>query len=82
LGFFVTLILAGIIFGIRLMLEKQTRIFGIFAFILAIISMLVWVVYYLGFTIFTGVAIPEIISALAAIIWVIPLCIRIILQKD
>jgi hypothetical membrane protein len=82
LGFFVTLILAGIVFGIRLMLEKETRIYGIFAFILAFISMLVWVVYYLGFTIFTGVAIPEIISAIAAMIWVFPLCIRIILQKD
>ncbi|MHA2314840.1 MAG: DUF998 domain-containing protein [Candidatus Hermodarchaeia archaeon] len=81
-GFFATLILAGMLFGIRLILEKETRIFGVFAFILAFSSMLVWVLYYLSFTPFTGVAIPEIVSAIAAMIWVYPLCIRIIQQKD
>ncbi|MFX1299408.1 MAG: DUF998 domain-containing protein [Promethearchaeota archaeon] len=81
LGFFVHLIIAGMLFGIRLILEKETRIFGISAFILAFISMLVWVLYYLDLTVFTGVAIPEIVSAIAAMIWVYPLCIRIILQK-
>jgi hypothetical membrane protein len=82
LGFFVHLIIAGMLFGIRLILEKETRIFGIAAFILAFISMIVWVLYYLDLTIFTGVAIPEIVSAIAAMIWVYPLCIRIILQKN
>ncbi len=82
LGFFVHLIIAGMLFGIRLILEKKMRIFGISAFILAFISMIMWVLYYLDLTVFTGVAIPEIISAIAAMIWVYPLCIRIILQKN
>ncbi len=82
LGLFVHLIIAGMLFGIRLILDKETRIFGISAFILAFISMLVWVLYYLDLTVFTGVAIPEIVSAIAAMIWVYPLCIRIILQKN
>lgn len=81
-GFFSTLILAGMLFGIRLMLEKETRIYGVFTFALAFISLLVWVLYSFGLTTFSGVAIPEIISAIAAMIWVYPLCIRIILQKD
>ncbi len=81
-GFFLTLLLAGIIYGIRLMQEKHLRLIGAMAFILALISALIWVAYYLNFLPFTGVAIPEIISAVTAIIWVYPLCILLILQKQ
>ena len=82
LGFFVTLLIAGMIYGIRLMQEKHLRLIGVLAFILAFISALIWVAYYLNFMPFTGVAIPEIISAITAIIWVYPLCILLLLQKQ
>lgn len=81
-GFFVNLLLAGMIYGIRLMQEKHLRLIGIFAFILSLLSALVWIVYYLNLLPFTGVAIPEIISVIVGIIWVYPLCILLILQRQ
>lgn len=81
-GFFVTLLIAGMIYGVRLMQERHLRIIGIMAFILALVSALTWVAYYLNVLPFTGVAIPEIISAITAIIWVYPLCILLLLQKQ
>ncbi|MFW9934554.1 MAG: DUF998 domain-containing protein [Candidatus Thorarchaeota archaeon] len=82
LGFFVTLLLAGMIYGVRLMQEKHLRLIGITAFILALVSALIWIAYYLSFLPFAGVAIPEIISAITAIIWVYPLCIMLLMQKQ
>ncbi|MFX1564788.1 MAG: DUF998 domain-containing protein [Promethearchaeota archaeon] len=82
LGFFTTLLVAGMIYGVRLMQEKHLRLIGLMAFILALVSALIWVFYYLNLLPFTGVAIPEIISAVTAIIWVYPLCILLILQKQ
>jgi hypothetical membrane protein len=81
-GFFVTLLVAGMIYGVRLMQEKHLRLIGVMAFILALVSALIWVAYYLNVLPFTGVAIPEIISAITAIIWVYPLCILLLLQKQ
>lgn len=81
-GFFVTLLIAGMIYGVRLMQERHLRLIGIMAFILALVSALTWVAYYLNVLPFTGVAIPEIISAITAIIWVYPLCILLLLQKQ
>lgn len=81
-GFFVTLLLAGMIYGGRLMKEAHTRNYGIIAFVLAFISALIWVAYYTVPLPFTGQAIPEIISAVTAFIWVFPLCIRLIMQKE
>lgn len=82
LGFFVTLLIAGMIYGIRLMLESPTRLIGAIALILALISAIIWVAYYMNLLPFTGVAIPEIISAITAIIWVYPLCFKLVLQKE
>ncbi|MFX1491281.1 MAG: DUF998 domain-containing protein [Promethearchaeota archaeon] len=79
-GFFVTLLFAGMIYGIRLMQEKPTQIFGVLAFVLALISAIIWVAYYTIPLPFTGQAIPEIISAVTAFIWVFPLCIRLVLK--
>ncbi|MFX0168741.1 MAG: DUF998 domain-containing protein [Candidatus Hodarchaeota archaeon] len=82
-GFFVSVLLAGMLYGVRLMLEPQRRLWGIIAFLLSLISASVWVIYYtIPVLPFTGVAIPEIISAITAFIWVFPLCIRLILGKD
>jgi hypothetical membrane protein len=81
LGFFVTLLIAGMIYGVRLMQEKHLRLIGVVAFILALSSALVWVAYYLILLPFTGVAIPEIISAVFAMVWVWPLCVLLILGK-
>jgi hypothetical membrane protein len=64
------------------MQEKHLRLIGVMAFVLALVSALIWVFYYLTLLPFTGVAIPEIISAITAIIWVYPLCILLILQKQ
>jgi hypothetical membrane protein len=82
LGFFVMLLLAGMIYGVRLMQEKHLRLIGAIAFILALTSAIIWVAYYLDLLPFSGVAIPEIISAVTAIIWVYPLCIMLILRKQ
>jgi hypothetical membrane protein len=81
-GFFVTLLIAGLIYGVRLMQEKHLRLIGIVAFILALSSALIWVAYYLTLLPFTGVAIPEIISAVTAMLWVFPLCVLLILGKQ
>ncbi len=81
-GFFVTLVLAGMIYGIRLLQEGPNRFIGVLALSLTISSALIWVGYYLSLMPFTGVAIPEIISAITAIIWVYPLCFKLVLQKD
>ena len=82
-GFFVFVLLAGMLYGIRLMLAPDRRLFGIIAFVLSLISAGIWVVYYtIPILPFSGVAIPEIIAAIAAFIWVFPLCIRLVLGKD
>ncbi len=81
-GFFVSLLTAGMIYGVRLIQEKHLRLIGIMAFILSLISALVWVVYYLNLLPFTGVAIPEIVSVITAIIWVYPICFLLVLQKQ
>ncbi len=81
-GFFVTVLLFGLIYGITMILAKETRWFGLTAFILAIAGAAFWVAYFLNLVPFTGVAIPEIVSAAAVIVWVIPLCIRLYLRGD
>jgi hypothetical membrane protein len=82
-GFFVFVLLAGMMYGVRLMLEPKRRLFGLLSFLLSLISASIWVVYEtLPILPFTGVAIPEIISAVVAFIWVFPLCIRLVLGMD
>ncbi|MDO8056048.1 MAG: hypothetical protein Q6361_04240, partial [Candidatus Hermodarchaeota archaeon] len=61
----------------------ERRLLGIIALVLSLISASIWVIYStVPILPFSGVAIPEIIAALAAFIWVFPLCIRLILGKD
>jgi hypothetical membrane protein len=81
-GFFVTVLLFGMIYGITMALTPETRWFGVFASILALAGAVFWVAYYLDLVPFTGVAIPEIVSAAAVIVWVVPLCIRLYLRGD
>jgi hypothetical membrane protein len=81
-GFFVTVLLFGMLYGITMILAPETRWMGIMAFILAFAGAVFWVAYYLGLVPFTGVAIPEIVSAAAVIVWVIPLCVRLYMRGD
>ena len=76
-GFFVTVLLFGMIYGVTLALASETRWFGVVAFLLAIVGAVFWVAYFLDLVPWSGVAIPEIVSAAAVIVWVIPLCIRL-----
>lgn len=81
-GFFVTVLLFGLIYGVTMILTPETRWFGVTAFLLAIAGAAFWVAYYLSLVPFSGVAIPEIVSAAAVIAWVIPLCIRLYMRGD
>lgn len=81
-GLFVTLLLFGLIYGVTMMLSKDIRLFGILAFLLALIAAAIWVADFTLPVPWTGVAIPEIISAIAVVIWVFPLCIRLYLHGD
>lgn len=81
-GFFVTVLLFGMLYGITMILEPETRWMGIMAFILAFIGAVFWAAYIVGLVPFSGVAIPEIVSAAAVIVWVIPLCVRLYMRGD
>ncbi len=81
-GFFVTVLLFGMIYGVTLALSSETRWFGVVAFLLAIVGAVFWVAYMLSLVPWSGVAIPEIVSAAAVVGWVIPLCIRLYLRGD
>ncbi|MFX1475098.1 MAG: DUF998 domain-containing protein [Promethearchaeota archaeon] len=81
-GFFVTVLLFGVIYGITMALAPETRWFGIFAFFLALAGAIFWGAYFFDLVPFTGVAIPEIVSVAAVIVWVIPLCLRLYMRGD
>jgi hypothetical membrane protein len=81
-GFFVSLLLFGLIYGVTMMRIQDTRLVGILAFLLAFISAATWVAKFANLLPWTGVAIPEIISAIAIFVWVFPVCIRLYLHHD
>lgn len=79
-GFFVNILLFGLVYGVMMMQVEKTRLFGIYTFILAFLSAAIWILYFTPFTPWTGPAIPETISAVATLAWVFPLCIRLYRQ--
>ena len=83
-GFFVFILLAGMTYGIRLLLTPENRLFGIVAFGLPFISAIIWAVHILlpGVLPWTGVAIPEMISAIVSVGWVLPLAFRLYIESN
>jgi hypothetical membrane protein len=79
-GFFVNILLFGLVYGVMMMRVQKTRLFGIYTFILAFASAAIWILYFTPFSPWTGPAIPETISAVATLAWVFPLCIRLYRQ--
>jgi hypothetical membrane protein len=79
-GFFVNILLFGLVYGIMMMTAQKTRLFGMYTFILAFVSAAIWIVYFTPFTLWTGPAIPETASAVATLAWVFPLCVRLYRQ--
>jgi len=80
-GFFVNILLFGLVYGVMMMRAQKTRLFGIYTFILALVSAAIWIVYFTPLTPWAGPAIPEIVSAVATLAWVFPLCIRLYRQR-
>lgn len=81
-GFFVFVLLAGITFGLRFMQIPKLRILGVIGLILGLISAGIWIADLLFPVLpWTGPAIPEIISAITALIWILPTCLLIAFEK-
>jgi len=76
-GFFVNILLFGLVYGVMMMRASKTRLFGIYTFVLAFVSAAIWILYFTPLTLWTGPAIPETISAVATLAWVFPLCVRL-----
>jgi hypothetical membrane protein len=78
--FFAALLMAGILYGSRLIRESDTRLIGYIAIISAIISGFLWTLTF-GFPEippWTAFAIPETVSALTSFLWIALLSIRMI----
>ena len=73
-GFFVSLTLASILYGISLLRYVGTRREGILALALGI---LIAITLVLGFVLIPGAAIPEMIIAIAGFLWLLPICFRL-----
>jgi len=79
-GFFVNILLFGLVYGIMMMRAQKTRLFGVYTFMLAFVSAAIWILYFTPLKPWSGAAIPEVISAVATLAWVFPLCIRLYRQ--
>lgn len=79
-GFFVNILLFGLVYGVLLMGAQKTRLFGVYTFILAFVSAAIWILYFTPVSPWSGPAIPEAISAVATLAWVFPLCVRLYRQ--
>jgi hypothetical membrane protein len=77
MGFFLTIFLSSIFMGLAFLRRLVTRNEGIIAITMGIIITITLFVGFSKLAPWTGVAIPEIIMAIAAFIWVIPASIRL-----
>jgi hypothetical membrane protein len=64
-----------------MMQAQKTRLFGVYTFILALVGAATWILYFAPFAPWTGPAVPEVISAVATLAWVFPLCILLYRQR-
>ena len=76
-GFFITIFLCSIFMGLAFLRRRTTRNEGMIAIIMGIIITLTLFVGFSNLVPWTGAAIPEIIMAIAAFIWIIPVSIRL-----
>ena len=65
------------IFGAVFALRRSTRLLGTISVVLGVVASLVWFLPW-G----TGIAIPEFIASLAAYLWILVMCVRLITRKD
>ncbi len=73
-GFFISLMLASILYGISLLRFVGTRREGMLTLLLSIIIALT---FFFGFRLIPGAAIPEMIIAVAGFLWLLPICFRL-----
>ncbi|RLI54753.1 MAG: hypothetical protein DRP09_11995 [Candidatus Thorarchaeota archaeon] len=69
-GFFLTFPFSMWIVGISWLRFPRLRLFAIISLLLPFISVQVWWMHFVGNPYWTGAAIPEIITAMSAILWV------------
>lgn len=77
-GFFVTLVLSLLILAIAMLRIPSERKLGVFTMLLAIIALLPWVVP----NPWKGVAIPELIAAVAGAIWSITMSLKLLTKRE
>ncbi|MFX1475097.1 MAG: DUF998 domain-containing protein [Promethearchaeota archaeon] len=73
-GFFISLMLASILYGVALLRFVGTRREGLLALFLSIV---ITVTFFFGFRLIPGAAIPEMIIAVAGFLWLLPICFRL-----
>lgn len=73
-GFFISLTIASILYGISLFRYVGTRREGMLALALSIV---ITITLFLGFRLIPGAAIPEMIIAVAGFLWLLPICFRL-----
>ena len=76
MGFFFGLFIASVLIGIALLLKTSTRKEGIITLAMGVAITITLVAWFTGLLPWPGAAIPEIILAIAGLIWIIPVCIR------
>lgn len=76
-GFFVTLVLSLLVLAAALVRMSSQKKLGAFTFLLAIIALLAWVVPYP----WTGVAVPELIAALAGSTWSVTMSVKLLMAQ-
>lgn len=76
MGFFFSLFAATLIIGIAIALQRSTRYEGIITLAMGIGIAVTLTIWFMGLMPWSGAAIPEIILAIAGIIWIIPVSIR------
>ena len=76
-GFFFGVMLASIVYGVALLRVAKSRLLGILTFVMGIIILATLLMMFGRLLPFTGAAVPEMIVAVAAFAWVVPISIRL-----
>jgi hypothetical membrane protein len=77
MGFFVSLFIATLIIGVAILLQRSTRLEGIITLVMGVGIAVTLAIWFIGLMPWSGAAIPEIILAIAGIIWIIPVSIKL-----
>lgn len=77
---FASIALSLLTFGVSYVLKSQTRKLGAISFLFGILSTSTWVVYWVVYP-WSGVAVPEALSAVTVYVWVLIMCFALISGK-